>query len=78
MALTDQQNHLQQVLEQQKTLIAEIQSLNTQVEQKRNVVTKLQGIVEYLNGLGVKLSEPEAVEDEAPAAEETEVVEPES
>ena len=78
MALTDQQNHLQQVVEQQKTLIAEIQSLNAQVENKRNMATKLQGIAEYLDGLGVKLPEPEAAEGEAPVAAETEVVAPES
>ena len=79
MALTDQQNHLKQVVEQQKNLVAEIQSLNAQVENKRNMATKLQGIAEYLDGLGVKLPEPEAeAEGEAPAAAETEVVAPES
>ena len=78
MALTDQQNHLQQVVEQQKNLVAEIQSLNAQVENKRNMATKLQGIAEYLDGLGVKLPEPEAAEGEAPAATETEVVAPEA
>ena len=79
MALSEQQNHLQQVLDQQKTLVAEIQSLNAQVENKRNMATKLQGIAEYLDGLGVKLPEPEAAaEGEAPAAAETEVVAPES
>ena len=80
MALSEQQNHLQQVIEQQKTLVAEIQALNSQVENKRNMATKLQGIAEYLDGLGVKLPEPEAAaegEGEAPAAE-TEVVAPES
>ena len=78
MALTEQQNHLQQVLEQQKTLVAEIQGLNAQVENKKNMATKLQGIAEYLDGLGVKLPEPEAAEGEAPAAAETEVVAPEA
>ena len=78
MALTDQQNHLQQVVEQQKTLIAEIQALNTQVENKRNMATKLQGIAEYLDGLGVKLPEPEPTEGGAPLPAETEVVAPES
>ena len=81
MALTEQQNHLQQVVDQQKNLVAEIQALNSQVEQKRNMATKLQGIAEYLDGLGVKLPEPEAAEAEAPAAPaaaETEVVAPES
>ena len=78
MALTEQQNHLKQVVEQQKSLVAEIQSLNAQVENKRNMATKLQGIAEYLDGLGVKLPEPEAAEGEAPVAAETEVVAPES
>ena len=79
MALTEQQNHLKQVVEQQKNLVAEIQSLSTQIENKRNMATKLQGIAEYLDGLGVKLPEPEAAEEgEAPAAAETEVVAPES
>ena len=79
MALTEQQNHLKQVVEQQKNLVAEIQSLNSQVENKRNMATKLQGIAEYLDGLGVKLPEPEAAaEDEAPAVAETEVVAPEA
>jgi len=80
MALTEQQNHLQQVVEQQKNLVAEIQSLNTQVENKRNMATKLQGIAEYLDGLGVKLPTEEegAAEDDAPEAAETEVVTPET
>ena len=80
MALTEQQNHLQQVVEQQKNLVAEIQSLNTQVENKRNMATKLQGIAEYLDGLGVKLPTEEegAAEDDASAAAETEVVTPET
>jgi len=79
MALTEQQNHLQQVVEQQKNLVAEIQSLNSQVENKRNMATKLQGIAEYLDGLGVKLPTEEegAAEGEATAAE-TEVVTPET
>jgi len=79
MALTEQQNHLQQVVDQQKNLVAEIQSLNTQVENKRNMATKLQGIAEYLDGLGVKLPTEEegAAEGEATAAE-TEVVTPET
>ena len=67
MALSEQQNHLQQVVEQQKTLVAEIQSLNAQVENKRNMATKLQGIAEYLDGLGVKLPEPEEEAAEAEA-----------
>ena len=43
------------------------------------MATKLQGIAEYLDGLGVKLPEPEAEgENEASTAAETEVVAPET
>ena len=48
--LTEQQKHLQSVLEQQQTLIAEINTLEAQVRSKREMAVKLQGIAEYLNG----------------------------
>ena len=77
--MTDQQNHLKQVLEQQKGLIEEINALNSQITSKREMAVKLQGIVEYLDQIGVKLpteeeaaATPEAtpeVVEEAPAAE---------
>ena len=77
--LTDQQGHLQQVLEQQKTLVAEINELQNQVATKREMALKLQGVREYLEQTGVTLPEPEApAEGEAaaePAATATEVVE---
>ena len=70
--MTDQENHLKQVLTQQKTLVDEINALNSQITSKREMAVKLQGIAEYLDQLGVKLPE----EEEAPAAEATpEVVE---
>ena len=77
--MTDQQTHLKQVLEQQKGLIEEINALNSQITSKREMAVKLQGIVEYLDQIGVKLpteeeaaATPEAtpeVVEEAPAAE---------
>ena len=70
--LTEQQKHLQSVLEQQQTLIAEINTLEAQVRSKREMEVKLQGIAEYRKGLGVKL--PEA-EEAAPEASATAVVE---
>ena len=71
--MTDQENHLKQVLTQQKTLIDEINALNNQITSKREMAVKLQGIAEYLDQLGVKLPNEE---DETPAAEATpEVVE---
>ena len=67
--LTEQQKHLQSVLEQQQTLVSEINTLEAQARTKREMAVKLQGIAEYLNGIGVKL--PEA-EEAAPATTEPE------
>ena len=72
--LTEQQKHLQSVLEQQQTLIAEINTLEAQVRSKREMAVKLQGIAEYLNGIGVKLPEPEKAAPASPEASNTEVV----
>lgn len=70
--LNEQQNHLAQVLQQQQTLVQEINELNTQVDNKKQMALKLQGVAEYLDQIGIKLPEPET----SPTSEE-EVVEPE-
>ena len=62
--LTDQQQHLQNVVSQQNQLIAEINELGAQADAKRQQAVKLQGIMEYLNELGVTLPEPEDVYQE--------------
>ena len=73
---TEQQNHLKQVAEQSQTLVSEINSLEAQAKSKREMLMKLQGIAEYLDGLGVKLpTEEEAAADESAASPE--VVTPE-
>ena len=74
---TEQQNHLKQVAEQSQTLVTEINQLESQAKSKREMLMKLQGIAEYLDGIGVKLptEEEAAAEGEAP---ETEVVTPEA
>ena len=72
--LTEQQKHLQSVLEQQQTLVSEINTLEAQVRSKREMAVKLQGIAEYLNGIGVKLPEPEEAAPTAPETSNTEVV----
>ena len=70
---TEQQNHLKQVAEQSQTLVSEINQLEAQAKSKREMLMKLQGIAEYLDGLGVKLPTEEAAAEGA----ETEVVTPE-
>ena len=63
--LTEQQKHLQSVLEQQNTLVSEINTLEAQARTKREMAVKLQGIVEYLNSVGVELPK----EEETPAGD---------
>ena len=72
MELTDHQTHLKSVTEQANGLVNEIQALETQAKSKRDMLLKLQGIIEYLQQTGVELPK----EEEAGA--ETEVVTPET
>ena len=67
--MTEQQQHLQSALQQRESLAQEIQNLNGLVGEKREMIFKLQGIIEYLQQIGVTL--PEAEEE---AATTTEVV----
>ena len=65
---TDQQNHLKSVVEQSQTLISEINQLEGAAKSKREMLLKLQGIIEYLQQTGVEL--PKEEETEVPAEEE--------
>ena len=55
MELTDHQTHLKSVTEQANGLINEIQGLESQAKNKRDVLLKLQGIIEYLQQTCVEL-----------------------
>ena len=68
--LSEQQGHLQSILTQQKELANEINQLNAQLTSKKELFNKTQGVVEYLNTIGVKLPEPEKPAEET----KTEVV----
>ena len=67
MEVTDHQNHLKSVTEQAQGLVNEINQLEGQAKQKREMLLKLQGIIEYLQQTGVKLPEAETAE---PVADE--------
>jgi len=62
---TEQQNHLKSVVEQSKGLVNEINQLEGQAKQKRELLLKLQGIVEYLQQTGVTLPEEHVHEQSA-------------
>ena len=68
---TDQQNHLKSVTEQAQGLVNEINQLEGQAKSKRDMLLKLQGIIEYLQQTGVELPKEE------PAAPEVPVTDPE-
>ena len=79
--MTEQQNHLASLLQQRQTLLDEISELNNQAAQKRELVLRALGAIEYLQQIGVTLPEEgeaapasEAVEE---AAAEEPAVEPE-
>lgn len=67
--MTEQQQHLQSVIQQSQTLVGEINKLNDEVASKRAMLTKLQGVAEYLDQIGVKLPAEGEEEAEAPAEE---------
>ena len=63
--LSEQQNHLTSILSQQRELANEINMLQGQLNQKKELFNKTQGVVEYLQTIGVTLPEPEASTPEA-------------
>ena len=63
MELQDHQTHLQNLVNQANTL-------SNEIETKKTLLLKVQGAIEYLSELGVKLPEPPAPETpEAPEPE---------
>ena len=62
MEVSDHQTHLKSVTEQAQGLINEIQDLETQAKNKRDMLLKLQGIIEYLQQTGVEMPTEEAPE----------------
>ena len=68
--LSEQQGHLKSILSQQQELANEINQLTAQINAKKELFQKTQGVVEYLQTIGVKLPEPEAHAEET----KTEVV----
>ena len=55
MEVTDHQTHLKNVTEQAQVLVNEINQLEAQAKNKREMLLKLQGIIEYLQQTGVEM-----------------------
>ena len=73
MELTDHQTHLKSVTEQAQGIINEIQELETQAKSKRDMLLKLQGIIEYLQQTGVELPKEVPAPPQPPVADEESV-----
>ena len=67
--MTEQQNHLANLINQRSTLAKELEELQGQSVQKQQMFYKVQGAIEYLTQTGVTLPEPEP-EPEAEVTEE--------
>ena len=57
--MTEQQEHLSNLLQQRQQLSQELESLQGQTNTKRELFLKVQGVIEYLTQIGVVLPEPE-------------------
>ena len=62
MELQDHQTHLQ-------NLVNQANALSNEVETKKNLLLKVQGAIEYLSEIGVKLPEPPTSETPEAAPE---------
>ena len=69
--VSEQQGHLKTVIEQSQNLVNEINQLEGRAKQKRDMLLKLQGIIEYLQQTGVELPK----EEETPSSVVTPEVE---
>jgi hypothetical protein len=62
--MTEQQQHLANLIQQRQTLAQELEGLNGQMTSKRELFLKVQGAIEYLIQIGVTLPEPEETVEE--------------
>ena len=70
LELTEQQSHIASLLQQRALLIGEIEKMKSVGTEKRDLLLKVLGAIEYLGQIGVTLPEPPA-----PAPEPEEEVE---
>ena len=64
--MTEQQDHLKNLLSQRDGLISEINELNAAAAGKRELLLRASGAIEYLQQIGIELPK----EEETPAARE--------
>lgn len=55
--MTEQQQHLKDLLQKREVLQKDLEGLQVQMNTKREIFLKIQGIIEYLTQIGVTLPE---------------------
>tara|TARA_B100001094_G_scaffold82482_1_gene78744 strand:+ start:482 stop:712 length:231 start_codon:yes stop_codon:yes gene_type:complete len=67
---TNHQSHLESAVEQQKQILTEINDLQTQINTKKEIVLKVQGVIEYLQQVIPPAPTDSATVTEEPVTEE--------
>ena len=57
--MTEQQEHLKNLLDQRKVISKELEEIRNVTSQKRDLYLKIEGAIEYLTQIGVSLPESE-------------------
>ena len=73
--MSEQQDHLANLLQQRQNLLNEINALQQQATEKRELLLRASGAIEYLQQIGITLPEPSSEGSDEEAS--SEVAEPE-
>ena len=66
--MTEQQNHLRELLKQAEEIKTEINNLNAQAQAKKDLLLRALGAIEYLQQIGVTLEDQTPVVTPEPTA----------
>jgi len=61
--MTEQQKHLQNLLNQRQEIVKQIEELQNKINGAKELGLKVQGAIEYLEQIGVKLEEEAEVKE---------------
>ena len=61
--MTEQQQHLQNLVNQRQEIVKQIEELQTKMNGAKELGLKVQGAIEYLEQIGVKLEEEAEVKE---------------
>ena len=71
--MSEQQDHLKNLLNQRQSILNEIAELNQQIIAKRELALRASGAIEYLQQIGIEVPVEEAPVSEEPPRPEEEI-----